>query len=85
MEIAPQTNAQAPPDNSVASVSTPAIGARGGLGYVPQEREVFPSLTVIENLTVGARPGDWDLRPCLHTVSAPSRTASSPRWTTIWR
>ncbi|HEX5094088.1 MAG TPA: ABC transporter ATP-binding protein [Burkholderiales bacterium] len=29
--------------------------ARTGLGYVPQEREVFPSLTVVENLEVAAR------------------------------
>jgi branched-chain amino acid transport system ATP-binding protein len=34
--------------------------ARLGLGWVPQEREVFPSLTVEENLTVAARPGRWD-------------------------
>ena len=27
-----------------------------------QEREIFPSLTVEENLTVAARPGRWDLR-----------------------
>jgi branched-chain amino acid transport system ATP-binding protein len=33
--------------------------ARRGLGYVPQEREIFPSLTVRENLAVGARPGTW--------------------------
>ena len=32
-----------------------------GLGYVPQEREVFPSLTVSENLEVAARPGEWTL------------------------
>ena len=32
-----------------------------GLGWVPQEREIFPSLTVEENLTVAARPGRWDL------------------------
>jgi branched-chain amino acid transport system ATP-binding protein len=30
-----------------------------GLGFVPQEREIFPSLTVRENLSVGARPGLW--------------------------
>ena len=35
--------------------------ARAGLGWVPQERWVFPSLTVEENLTSVARPGHWDL------------------------
>ena len=30
-----------------------------GLGYVPQEREIFPSLTLRENLEVAARPGYW--------------------------
>ncbi len=38
--------------------------ARLGIGYVPQERETFPSLTVDENLTVAARPlrtGGWTL------------------------
>jgi branched-chain amino acid transport system ATP-binding protein len=28
---------------------------------VAQEREIFPSLTVEENLAVAARPGRWDL------------------------
>lgn len=32
-----------------------------GIGWVPQEREIFPSLTVEENLTVAGRPGRWDL------------------------
>jgi branched-chain amino acid transport system ATP-binding protein len=32
-----------------------------GLGWVPQERNIFKSLTVEENLTVVARPGVWTL------------------------
>jgi branched-chain amino acid transport system ATP-binding protein len=35
--------------------------ARLGIGWVAQEREIFPSLTVEENLTVAARPGRWDV------------------------
>jgi branched-chain amino acid transport system ATP-binding protein len=35
--------------------------ARLGIGFVPQEREIFPSLTVEENLTVAERPGLWTL------------------------
>lgn len=32
---------------------------RLGIGYVPQTREIFPSLSVEENLSVAARPGCW--------------------------
>ncbi|RZI41096.1 ABC transporter ATP-binding protein [Herbaspirillum sp. HC18] len=39
----------------------PYARARAGLGWVPQEREIFPSLTVEENLTVTALPGKWNL------------------------
>jgi branched-chain amino acid transport system ATP-binding protein len=45
---------------SISSLA-PHARARLGLGWVAQEREIFPSLTVEENLTVAARPGRWDL------------------------
>ena len=32
-----------------------------GLAYVPQEREIFPSLSVLENLKVAQRRGAWTL------------------------
>ena len=35
--------------------------ARLGIGWVAQEREIFPSLTLDENLSVAARPGPWTL------------------------
>jgi branched-chain amino acid transport system ATP-binding protein len=40
---------------------TPHRRALLGIGWVAQEREIFPSLTVEENLEVAARPGPWDL------------------------
>ena len=33
--------------------------ARLGIGFVPQEREIFASLTVAENLLVAEKPGRW--------------------------
>jgi len=33
--------------------------AGAGIGWVPQERNIFKSLTVDENLTAVARPGPW--------------------------
>jgi len=39
----------------------PHARAHLGLGWVPQERDIFASLTVEENLTVVATKGPWDL------------------------
>src|SRR3982075_509245 len=33
--------------------------ARAGMGWVPQERNIFRSLTVEENMTAVAQPGPW--------------------------
>jgi branched-chain amino acid transport system ATP-binding protein len=35
--------------------------AQRGLGYVPEERRIFPELSVRENLEVAARPGEWSV------------------------
>ena len=35
--------------------------AAAGIGWVPQERNIFKSLTVEENLTAVARPGPWSV------------------------
>jgi branched-chain amino acid transport system ATP-binding protein len=35
---------------------------RNGLGYVPQAREIFPSLSLRENLEVAVRPGPWTVQ-----------------------
>ena len=40
----------------------PDLRAAAGVGWVPQERNIFKSLTVEENLTAVARPGPWTVR-----------------------
>jgi branched-chain amino acid transport system ATP-binding protein len=45
---------------------------RKGIGLAPQGRQIFPSLTVLENLQINSRPGivsaghKWDLERILH-------------------
>ena len=45
-------------DGADLSRLPPAERSRAGLGWVPQERDIFPSLTVEENLLVARRPGE---------------------------
>jgi branched-chain amino acid transport system ATP-binding protein len=57
--------------NDVTTLSPHSI-ARMGLGLVPEGRQIFPDLSVKENLTMTARPGldgswDWTLERVLQT------------------
>ena len=75
----------------------PHARAAAGIGWVPQERNIFKSLTVDENLTAVARPGPWtparayEMFPRLAraqgaTSATSSRAASSrcSRWRARW-
>jgi branched-chain amino acid transport system ATP-binding protein len=42
--------------------SRPETRAHAGVGWVPQERNIFKSLTVEENLAAVARPGAWTIQ-----------------------
>ncbi|WP_397475774.1 ABC transporter ATP-binding protein [Pusillimonas sp.] len=44
--------------NDITSMTT-YKRAQSGLGWVPQERHMYPSLSVEEHLTVVGRPGEW--------------------------
>src|ERR1700746_3424323 len=46
-------------DGADITALRPDQRAHAGIGWVPQERNIFKSLTVHENLTAVARPGRW--------------------------
>ncbi|WP_281967350.1 ABC transporter ATP-binding protein [Roseovarius nanhaiticus] len=52
-------------DGTVMNGTAPYDVARAGIGYVPETRDIFPSLTVRENLELAAsrgRSGDWTMQ-----------------------
>src|SRR3982751_5162878 len=49
-------------DGRDVTTLAPHARAAAGIGWVPQERNIFKSLTVDENLTAVARPGPWTPR-----------------------
>ena len=60
----------------------PHAVARAGIGYVPEEREIFPSLTVEQNLLMGIKPGRkperWSLEQTWQIFPQLRERASSP-------
>ncbi|HEY1364080.1 MAG TPA: ABC transporter ATP-binding protein [Xanthobacteraceae bacterium] len=48
-------------DGREISSLRPDQRAQAGIGWVPQERNIFKSLSVEENLTAVARPGPWSV------------------------
>jgi branched-chain amino acid transport system ATP-binding protein len=54
MGLVPLTGAIALFDRSISGISTYKI-AQSGIGYVPEDRDIFASLTVKENLSLAAR------------------------------
>src|ERR1700710_1697254 len=46
-------------DGREITAMRPDQRARAGIGWVPQERNIFKSLTVEENMTAVAQPGPW--------------------------
>src|ERR1700723_2650260 len=53
MGYLPATAGQVTLDDQDITRATPAMRAHRGLGYVPQGRDIFPALTVHENLRMG--------------------------------
>ena len=57
-----------PPKGSIRFKGDEIVGlkphetARRGLGYVPETRDIFPGLTVRQNLSLGEKPGDGGVR-----------------------
>ena len=49
-------------DGTDITAMRPDQRARAGIGWVPQERNIFRSLTVEENMTAVAQPGPWTVQ-----------------------
>ena len=58
MGLLPVRSGQIVFDGRDISRASPQARARAGMGYVPQGREVFPELTVAENLRIGQITGE---------------------------
>src|ERR1700716_1960796 len=81
MGFLPATGGHVRFDNDDVTAAEPYRRARLGLGYVPQGREIFPGLTVYDNLRMGCTKQDGaehdTIGPVLEGVPPP-QAASRP-------
>jgi branched-chain amino acid transport system ATP-binding protein len=60
----------------------PYVIARRGLGYVPENRDIFPTLTVRENLLLGQKspkaPGRWSMKDMFELFPPLRERAEAP-------
>ena len=79
-EVAPQGTIRFK-DKDIAGLPSYAI-ARLGLGYVPEHRDIFPGLTVRQNLLLGVkntrRPGKWRMEDMLDMFPNLAARADTP-------
>ena len=59
MGLAPARRGKVTLRGNVVSGMKPHRIARAGLGFVPEDRRIFPELSVWENLDIARRPGVW--------------------------
>ena len=79
---------EVPPQGTIRFKGQDIVGlpshkiARLGLGYVPEHRDIFPGLTVRQNLILGIkdprRPGKWRLQEMLDMFPNLARRADTP-------
>ena len=67
MGLAPARRGKVTLHGKVVSGLKPHHIARAGLGFVPEDRQIFPEHTVEDNLVIGAKKGphgedDWSIR-----------------------
>jgi branched-chain amino acid transport system ATP-binding protein len=60
MGLTPPRSGRVVFDGRDVTGDSPASIANRGVGYVPQDRRLFPDLTVRENLMMGVGTGEWD-------------------------
>jgi urea transport system ATP-binding protein len=70
MGLLPVTGGEVRFDGKDVTRARPEVRARAGIGYVPQGREIFPHLTVRENLLVGLQANPNRRREVPETVFA---------------